>query len=147
MIEREHDRVALFEEMALEVGGILETDRQEMLDYKPDSADEELNDPWAIDLTMFLQELAEDRNIEGLALSSFPTRLIHIDYFCRGEDGFDMSQTIATVEGVNDLIGETLGSIRWLDRKNTFEVTEKSLRTQLSADPENKELLLIVKFV
>lgn len=147
MIEREHDRVALFEEMGLEVGGILEADRQEMLDYQPDPSDEELNDPWANDLTIFMQELAEDPNIEGLAFSSFPTRLVHIDYFCQGEDGLDMSQTIATIEGLNDLIGETPGSIRWLDRRNTFEVSEKSLRAQLSADPENKELLLIVKFV
>lgn len=156
MIQRDIDRGPVLEEFGFEIGETIDLSRQQILEFA-ESLDDFFDKDWAELLNLFFQKLAQNPNIEGVAISSLPNEKIHVDYFCKGENGIEMSGAISTIEGVKSEIGDTPCSIWWLDRHRTFDQIEKVFKSKFSVNPDNhfkggsnleqSELLLLVHLV
>lgn len=145
MIERQGiDKLALFKEFELEVGELIELDREQTKGIdEAVFADED----WAGNLCLFFKELARYDPIEGAAFSSEPSGKIHVDYFCRGHAGVEIGNVISRIELARYFVGNPVGSIQWIGRNQAFEDITRKFSSGLTVGRNNRDLLLVIKFV
>lgn len=150
MIERRGiDKLAILkEELSInQLGETIEISREEMKELDSDVIANEKNDDWAGDICSFFKELVKHDAVEGLALSSQPDGEVHVDYFCKGKDGSEIGNVIASIELARYFVGNPVGSIRWIGQTQSLNDTFKQFKSQLIHERHQRELLLITKFV